>query len=301
MRGDKAAVQTLHRPATTMIPFPAALAQAYAHCEALTRAQDRDRWLAGLFAPAEARPHLYALTAFSFEVGRLREIVREATAGEIRLQWWREAIEGARREEALANPVAAALNDTIARFRLPLKAFDGLIAARAFDLYDDPMPDLGAFEGYCGETSSLLFRLATLILGEGRDLGGADACGHAGVAYAAVGLLRALPITSGRGQCYLPADLLARHGVSRDDIVARRDGAGLRAALAEMRGIAGDHLQKALASERPAQAAPAFLPLAVLPLYLKRMARADYRPFEAIVDAPQWRRQWAIWRAARRY
>ncbi|MGA2793944.1 MAG: phytoene/squalene synthase family protein, partial [Roseiarcus sp.] len=49
-------------------PWSAASAQAYTHCEALTRDHDRDRWLAGLFAPSGARPHLYALTAFSHEV-----------------------------------------------------------------------------------------------------------------------------------------------------------------------------------------------------------------------------------------
>jgi len=282
-------------------PWSAASAQAYAHCEALTRDHDRDRWLAGLFAPSGARPHLYALTAFSHEVGRLRDIVREPLAGEMRLQWWRDALTGAGRGEAAGHPVAAALSDTIERFNLPLQAFDDLLSARAFDLYDDPMPDWNHFEGYCGETCSALFRLGALILGQGRDLGGADAAGHAGVAYAMVGLLRALPLTSVRGQVYLPGDVLARHGVSRDDIVGRRDGPGLRAALAELRGRARAHLADALrlARESPRDIAPAFLPLACLPLYVARMERAAYSPFDTVVDAPQWRRQWTLWRAAR--
>jgi 15-cis-phytoene synthase len=172
------------------------LAQVYAHCEALTRAYDRDRWLAGLFAPALARKHLYALTAFSYEVGRLREIMREPLAGEMRLQWWREAIGGERAGEARANPVAAALIDTIERFGLPRQAFDDVASARIFDLYDDPPATLRDLEGYCGETCSSLFQLAAIILGEGRDLGAAEAAGHAGVAYALVGQLRALPLTS---------------------------------------------------------------------------------------------------------
>ncbi|WP_158817968.1 phytoene/squalene synthase family protein [Methylocapsa sp. S129] len=284
-----------------MIPSSPALAQAYAHCETLTRDHDRDRWLAALFAPADARLHLYALTAFSYEVGRLRDFVREPLAGEMRLEWWREALTGAGRGEVAGHPVAAALIDTIERFSLPLQAFDNLLTARMFDLYDDPMPSLNDFEGYCGETCSVLFRLGALILGQGRDLGGADAAGHAGVAYAMVGLLRALPLTSARGQVYLPADILARHGVSREDMAARRDGPGLRAALAELRGHARRHLDAArgLTPQAPAEIAPAFLPLAVPPLYLARMERANYSPFGAVVEAPQWRRQWALWRAAR--
>jgi phytoene synthase len=285
----------------TMIPFSAASAQAYAHCETLTRDHDRDRWLAGLFAPAAARAHLYALTAFSYEVGRLRDFVREPLAGEMRLEWWREALSGAGRGDVAGNPVAAALTDTIERFNLPRQAFDGLLSARAFDLYDDPMPSLNDLEGYCGETCSLLFRLGALILGRGRDLGGADAAGHAGVAYAMVGLMRALPLTSARGQVYLPVDLLARHGASCDDVAARRDSPGLRTALAELRGHARRHLDAAhkLICEAPGELAPAFLPLAYLPLYLQRMERTNYAPFDTIVEAPQWRRQWALWRAAR--
>ena len=279
------------------------LAEAYAHCEALTRAHDRDRWLAGLFAPAPARKHLYALTAYSYEVSRLREIMREPLAGEMRLQWWREAIGGERTGEAQANPVAAALIDTIERFGLPRQAFDDLVAARIFDLYDDPPATMRDLEGYCGETCSALFQLGAIILCAGRDpaTGAAAASGHAGIAYAVVGQLRALPLTSARGQAFIPAELLATHGVGRDDIAARRDGPGVRAALAQMRAHARRHLAEAqaLARSLPPQVKPAFLPLGVLPLYLAALERNQRSPFQTMVDAPQWRRQWALWRAAR--
>jgi len=47
--------------------------------------------------------------------------------------------------------------------------------------------------------------------------------------------------------------------------------------------------------------APAFLPVAVIPGYLGAMETGGYDPFKSIVDVPQWRRQWALWRAARRF
>ena len=49
---------------------------AHAHCEALVRVADKDRYLAGLFAPAAARRHLYALYAFASEIARVREAAR---------------------------------------------------------------------------------------------------------------------------------------------------------------------------------------------------------------------------------
>ena len=88
------------------------------HCEDLVRAGDPDRYFATLFAPAAARPHLFALYAFSLTVARVREAASNPMAGEIRLQWWRDALQGEARGDVRANPVAAALDDAIAVNRL---------------------------------------------------------------------------------------------------------------------------------------------------------------------------------------
>src|SRR5215469_17402716 len=206
----------------------------FAYCENLVRAGDKDRWLATLFAPVDRRPHLHALYAFNLEIARVRELAREPMAGEIRLQWWREAVAGTRAGEAAANPVAAALRETIARCRLPEQIFADLLEARAFDLYDDPMPNLDAFVGYCRRTASGLIELAARVLDDkGAPL--ADIAAPAGIAYAATGLLRAFALHASRAQLYVPADVLARHRVSTSDIFAGRTINALRAALAEMR------------------------------------------------------------------
>jgi phytoene synthase len=275
---------------------------AYAHCESLVRERDQDRYYASLFAPAEKRPHLFALYAFSTEVARVRDAVSNPMPGEIRLQWWRDAIEGTARGDALANPVAAALEDTIVRFRLPRAAFVDLIDARVFDLYDDPMPSTGDLEGYLGETSSSLMRLASLVLAGGEDPGGAEAAGHAGIAYGLTGLLRGLPWHARNGQLYVPKDILERHGVTRDDVVLGRGGPGFRAALADMRDVVRTHLARLrdLHDTIPPAIAPAFLPTAVVPGYLARMERPGYDPFATVIDHPGWRKLIALWRAARR-
>ena len=71
-------------------------AEASSHCEQLVREADKDRFLATLFAPAAQRPALFALYAFNAEIARVRDIAREPMPGEIRLQWWREVVEGGR-------------------------------------------------------------------------------------------------------------------------------------------------------------------------------------------------------------
>jgi 15-cis-phytoene synthase len=272
----------------------------FLYCDQLVRGADRDRFLASLFAPADRRSALFALYAFNVEVARVREFVHEAVAGEVRLQWWRDALEGQGHGEVRANPVADALLDTIARFKLPIAPMIRLIEARTFDLYDDPMPVLPDLDVYARDTSSALIELAAAILcGHELDLG--ETAIHAGVAYAIAGLLRAFPVHAARGQLYLPRDLLQRHGVSNEDIFAGKATEELRAALAEMRQHARQHLAELdeWRSLVPPEASPAFLPVALVPALLARMERPHYDPF-TLVDLPQWRRQWTLWRAARR-
>lgn len=141
------------------------LAEAYRHCEAIARAHDRDRWIAALFAPAEKRRRLHALSAFAFETGRVKGRVREPLAGEMRLTWWLEAIEGARAAEARQSPVAAALLDTISAAGLSKARFEAWLLARRDELYRDGPPDEAAGR----DLAAPLFALSAGALGGEAD------------------------------------------------------------------------------------------------------------------------------------
>ncbi|HVY18904.1 MAG TPA: phytoene/squalene synthase family protein [Bauldia sp.] len=275
------------------------LAEAYARAAETVRAQDNDRYVADLFAPEPLRQHLFALHAFSAEIARVREVVSDPMLGEIRLQWWRDAVAtGA----GGGHPIATALNATIVKCRLPKDAFRRLIDARLFDLYDDPMPSLNDLEGYAGETSSALFQLAAIVLAGGHDPGTADASGHAGVAYALTGLMRSLPVHARRGQLYLPVSMIATRGLDTRALFAGRSSPELITLLADLRTIARQHLAEAERdiADLTLPVKTAFLPLALVRAYLDRMDRPEYDPFEAPAELPPWRRQWILWRSARR-
>jgi phytoene synthase len=274
----------------------------FALCADEVRAHDRDRFLADLFVPEAKRRYLFALHAFNIEIARVREVVSEPMPGEIRLQWWRDVLAGEARGEVAGHPVAAALLETIGLHDLPRAAFDNLIAARIFDLYNDPMPSLTDLEGYAGETASALIQLGALILAGGRDPGTADASGHAGVAQALAGLMRALPHHARRQQLFMPADLMQRHGVRAEDIFAGKSTPELLRMLAELRATARRHLDAARSALARADrvALPAFLPVALVEPVLALMDRPGYDPFRTAIDPPQWKRQWWLWRAARK-
>jgi len=275
---------------------------AYAHCEAVVRAADKDRFLGALFAPLGRRRHLHALYAFNSEIARVREAAREVLPGEIRLQWWRDALSGEARGEVNANPIAAALLDTVAQCGLPREPLLGLIDAHGFDLYDEPMAKLADLDAYGRATEAALMALGARILAGGAEPAVDAAAAPAGVACAIAHRLRSFPADVSRRQMFVPLELLERHGVSREEVEARSNSPGLRAALAELRG----HARAALAQFQGARAAipdrcaPAFLVVEVVPPWLARLDRAAGDPFTP-VELPQWRRQWAIWRAARRW
>ena len=262
---------------------------------------DRDRFLTALFAPAERRAALFALYAFNIEIARVREVVRDPLAGEIRLQWWSDALAGEARGDAEANPVAAALIETIARYGLPVERLKSLIAARRFDLYNEPMATLTELEAYAEGASAGLMALAAGILAADHPADVASLVHHAGTAHAIAGLLYALPVHAARGQLYIPIEVLRRHGGGPAEIAAGMATPALRAALADLRQIARDHLAAAreLIGAAPPAVLPALLPLAPVPALLKGMERSGYDPFAPPEIAP-WRRQWLIWRASRK-
>ena len=273
-----------------------ALATAYAHCETEIRRDDPDRWIASLFWPGTLRRHTHALLAFNLEIARVRETVSEPMPGEIRHQWWRDAIEAG---QGGGNPVAEALLDTIARFNLDKARLLALIEARSFDLYDDPMPSEEALEGYVRDTASSVFEAIARVLAAGRLP--PPCVAEAGRAYALTGLLRGLPYQVMKGQLFIPLDLLARHQLPPDHVLAHRNSPALGLVLNALRARVRNHLaamREGMASAGPARVAclPAFL----CEPYLKRMEAPGLNPFETPIELPRWRRQWLLWRAARR-
>lgn len=255
-----------------------------------------------MFAPAEARPHLLALYAFDIELTRVPDLVSEPMPGELRLQWWRDVLADPERADAVAHPVMRALEAAIAHGKLPRQALADLIDARTDDLYDDPVASIEQLEARLGATTSVVLRLASLVLAKGRDPRGADVAGHGGVARGLLGLLRTLSLKPQRVQPLLPADRMAAHGVTREEIRQRQATPGVIVLAAELRSLAKNHLDRARAAYGALDpvAAPAFLPLTVTAADLARLDRSHGTPFAPKAEAARWIRLVRLWRASRR-
>jgi len=266
------------------------------YCAALVREVDRDRYLAALFAPADRRSALFSLYAFDIEISRIKDLAREPMPGEIRLQWWREVLEGGRAGEAKANPVAASLLETLTRHRLtPAKLID-LVETHRFDIYDEPMPTLAALQSYASKTAGAICVCAIRILGEASEENAIEA----GQVQTIANVIALLPRHATKRQLFLPLDMLRQYGGEPNDVFAMRASSALRAVLAEFRLRARRHLTRLaeMSADIPEKVWPAFLSLAPLRPWLNAMERTAYQPFQP-PELPAWRAQWRIWRAAK--
>jgi 15-cis-phytoene synthase len=274
---------------------------AYQHCLASLRDLDRDRYLACLLMPATRRGAMASIYAFNAEIARVRDVVREPMLGEIRLQWWRDVLENSNSSEPLANPLALALVQTIREHHLPVQSLMNLIDARVFDLYDDPIGEVSALEGYAGETASTLLQLGSLILNPTDAHQTADLSGHAGVAQTIAGLLLLMPLHRHRGQVFVPDAILKATGLNRDSFLKGDDRAAVSAAVSAFAGLGRDHLAKARQLYAiPKSSFPAYLPVALVQPVLDRAARLGSHIFDAPFGRPQWRRQWLLWQSLRK-
>lgn len=263
---------------------------------AVVREGDRDRYLSVLYAPEEKRNALFALYAFNVEVASIRDRIKEPMPGEIRLQWWRDALTNG----AAGNPIADALLAAMNTYDLPPQAFIDYLDARIFDLYDDPMPSRGDLEGYCGETASALIQLANLILDAQAAAEAASLAGHAGCAQAIAGILRLLPIHRARGQCYIPADILHAVGLTRDSFLSDDTGDDAMRAVSAMIALGREHLAH---FERDAGGMaktlrPAFLPASTTGAYFDRIEREGQAVLRNVAEISSLRRQWILMRHA---
>ncbi|WP_332714298.1 phytoene/squalene synthase family protein [Pelagibacterium mangrovi] len=260
------------------------------------RELDWDRYAASLVVPGEHRRGVQAIFAFSAEIAAIRERVSEPGPGEIRLQWWMDAIEGDGHGAIASNPTADALLKALETYALPAGPLLRLLAARRFDLYNDPMLDVGQFEGYAGETVSVLYQYAAMILSGGPVDEAADAAGHLGVAYALTGHLRAFGYNAQRGQLFLPLSVFSAHGVREADIHAGVESDQLRAALEQIVELARHHADKAKAAIAGLGPAikPAFAGIALVERDLKTARRYVVAPYAGHAAPARLSRLWAL-------
>ena len=166
-------------------------------CAAIVERGDPDRFLATMAAPPQARRVLFPLYAFNVEVSRAPWVTEEPMIAEMRLQWWRDALDEIAegrpvRSHEVTTPLAEVLDPDGAR------ALDALVAARRWDVYKDAFEDEGHLHEYLTATGGALMWQAARAMGAAASAQ-ADVV-RFGTAVAAARFLRAVPALEAAGR-----------------------------------------------------------------------------------------------------
>jgi phytoene synthase len=179
------------------------------------RRHDPDRYFCTLFAPAAAREVLFTLYAFNHELARAREVTQEPGLALIRLQWWREVVEGAARPHEVATPLRAFIESGA----LPVAPLLSMIDMREDEAVNPPAT-LAVF------VERMRQGPGALAVAAGAALGANDSrLADLGAAYGVAGTLRNVGAMAAQGRCGLPLNTLAACGLSVEEVLAAPDRA----------------------------------------------------------------------------
>ncbi len=187
-----------------------------AACAGIVQKGDPDRFLGIMAASVPVRELLFPLYAFNIEVARAPWVTQESMIAEMRLQWWRDALDqiaaGATpRRHEVVTPLAETLDAKL------VPALDQMIEARRWDIYKDPFEDEADFSRHIDQTAGTLMWTAVAMLGGteetlARDLGYADGLARWFMAIPEFEAQNRVPLVDGRPESLVK---LAQGGLDR--------------------------------------------------------------------------------------
>lgn len=202
----------------------AALARAYACCDAIAQQHSHTFYTASRLLPAEKRRAIRSLYAFC----RITDDLIDRAQGNLAegLAAWRMFTMVS--PPPPDNPVALAWADTRRRYQIPARYADQLVQGVAADLTKQRYATFEELAVYCYGVASTVGLMSMHIIG----FSGRDAIPYAvklGVAMQVTNILRDVQEDWDAGRVYLPQDELAAFELSDADIAARVSDARWRA------------------------------------------------------------------------
>ncbi|MFJ2938171.1 phytoene/squalene synthase family protein [Streptomyces sp. NPDC087219] len=196
------------------------LRAAYTRCRRLNARHGRTYFLATRLLSVERRSAVHALYGFARYAddivddmdGRSSRAQRSTALGELEAQWDR-----ALRGEAVGEPAVAAAADTRARYGIPPDRFSAFLASMRSDLSVRSYATYDELSTYMYGSAAVIGLQMVPVLGTVCPQEEAEPYAAAlGVAFQLTNFLRDVGEDLDRGRVYLPADLLAAHGVDRE-------------------------------------------------------------------------------------
>jgi phytoene synthase len=270
------------------------LAAAYAHCAAIAAEHGRSYHLATRLLTADRRPAVHALYAAARTADDLVDLPGADPAGD--LTAWSAAVLGDLDRGWSDDPVRLALVDTFRRYAIPVEHLVDFLAAMTSDLDVTGYATLDALDRYMWGSAAVIGLQVLPVLGTARGVPRAEAEPYAialGEAFQLTNFLRDVGEDADRGRVYLPADLMAAHGVTREQLAAKRHDAAFAALMREMVAVVRRRYDDAAPGTALLAPESRDCVRAATALYggiLREIERADYRVLDRRVSVSKPRR-----------
>ncbi len=291
------------------------IAEAYRHCEAVTRTQAANFFYGIRLLPRERRRAICAVYAFARRVDDIGDGTLEREEKLRRLDAEGRALAAAafgldgRAAAPSADPVMVALADAQRSFPLPAGALGELIEGVRMDVTDTTYEDFEELVVYCRRVAGAVGRVCLAIFGlrdgAGIDIARAEELAdELGVALQLTNILRDLREDAENSRVYLPAEDLRRFGVLGDDAA----GALAERAAEVLQGLAGagelvrfeaerarEWFERGIALAGMLDRRSAACVLAMAGIYRRLLERIDEHPEQALrrrVSLPAREKAW---------
>ncbi|MDP5184531.1 phytoene/squalene synthase family protein [Blastococcus sp. BMG 814] len=226
------------RPPGTQAARQAQLAAAYRHCAAIAAEHGKSYHLATRLLTPERRPAVHALYAAARVADDFVDHPGADPAGD--LMTWSDALLTELGTGWSDDPVRLALVHTYRRYGIPVEHLVDFLAAMTSDLDVTGYADLDALDRYMWGSASVIGLQVLPVLGTAPGVTREEAAPHAialGEAFQLTNFLRDVGEDVDRGRVYLPADLMAAHGVTLEQLAAKHHDARFAALMREMVAI----------------------------------------------------------------
>lgn len=249
------------------------------------RSGEPDRYLAALLAPRAARDDLITLAAFAAEIEKIGRQVHDAYLGEIRLQWWREALCNGEPEKMSGHPVADAFESVIRRRGLSRQQLGEYFDASVHRLFSEPPENDAQLSLAINLIDGTLFTCAARIIGANVSAAETELIENCANAYGRARLALDLPYALAAGRNPLPRSF-----------VISSSSPDWRAAIAELCAPARVHLAHARPAFSAASSAvkSALLPVALVEPYLRVVSRQGHDPARDVAGIAPLTRTWRL-------
>ena len=213
------------RPARppALVAEPRTLGAAYERCRQLHARHGRTYYLATLLLPRWKRRHVHALygfTRYADEIVDDLDSTLDGAGQAAALRAWGEGFFAGLRGRACDDPVLPAVLHTVRAFDLDVADFEKFLDAMAMDLHTDGYRTYDDLLGYMEGSAAVIGTMMAPILESADPPAARTYARQLGLAFQLTNFIRDIGEDLERGRVYLPAEDLARFGVSRADLAA---------------------------------------------------------------------------------